>query len=214
MLEVILTDKHIITKSLGGIICFNSDGTQKEIVVKNGLLYRKLKKDYYESRIEDYNKYKGALGTPFTFGNKLYYHYADNANKQGWLVEYDMQQPAQINYNPEKEKQEIQPKGIRRTNIPVKKFGWETTMIALDKYHWTTNINKWQSSKKKNFLFVQNFSGDTVCQLKDFAPIKNYTGGAYRIPENTDTYRLNGHLHFRQNFNDPHRYTAYIQNTA
>ncbi len=201
--KVLLTNDNIIIATLHGIACFYNDGTFKEMVCKNDNMWEQ-KGSFLYLNTDAYKTYRGVQGMPFSIDNKLYYRYVDNSKKQGWLMEYDMTklQEIEMRYNVE-DKQAPKPKGIRRCSADTKlSMGLiPTEMMPLDKYHWTTNKSKWESSKTGFFFTVHSFSGDTVCQLKDYDPIKNYTASAYRGVHNK-MYRLNGHLHFLQNCND------------
>ncbi len=199
-LAVKLTGKYIITQSLGGIVCYNNDGTLKEVVARNGKLYE-IYDNTLISDTEKWQRYTGTMGMPFAICDKLYYQYADNPNKQGWLMEYDMNQPKKIFYN-NGENLQNKPIGTRKAPITVAwKLMTGESILPLDKYHWTTDKSKWNSSKAGYFISVQNFSGDTVCQLKDYDPVRNFTASVYQTTHNK-LYRLNSHLYFRQVNND------------
>ncbi len=200
--DVLLTPNGIVINAAGGTVCFYNDGTFKEIICRNDKLWIKGS-NYWTYDKEAFAKYKGIQGNPFFIDDKIYYKYVDRANKQGYLMEYDMLQPQEIEMRYDVENKQLpKPKGKRRMPVNTHTDLHETGMIPLDKYHFTTNRDKWNSSKSGNFLTAYSYSGDTVCQLKDHDPIKNYTASVYRGSEGNSMYRLNGQLHFRQNFND------------
>ncbi len=200
--KALLTPQGIVISGVGGAACFYNDGVFKEIICINDKLWKKGK-GYWTYDREVYAKYKGMQGNPFFIDNKVYYKYVNRENKQGYLMEYDMLQPRKIGIGYDVENnQHPKPKGKQRMPVSTRTDVRQTDMAPLDKYHFTTNKSKWNSSKSGYFLTAHSFSGDTVCQLKDFDPIKNYTASNYRGAEGNSTYRLNGHLHFRQNFND------------
>ncbi len=60
-LAVKLTDKYIITKSLGGIACYNNNGTLKEVVARNGKLYE-IYDNALISYTEKWQRYTGTAG--------------------------------------------------------------------------------------------------------------------------------------------------------
>ncbi len=205
--KALLTNNGIIISALGGVTCFENNGSLKEIVCKNDQLWQKRGKSLYADN-DVFKNYKGLQGMPFAIDNKLYYRYIDKPNNKSWLIEYDMLKPKsiEIKYGLEHDNK-AKPKGKRRAKFHANKdllgtFITSHGMTPLDKYHWATNLSKWKSSKSGYFLTVQSLSGDTVSQLKDFDPIKNFTSSVYRTVERNNVYRFKGHLHLRQNFND------------
>ncbi len=164
--KVLLTDYGIVLSSFGGVACFDNNGIFKEIICKNeqtsvrtGLVY--VGKG---SKSKDY---RGVRGMPFAIGNNIYYRYVDEPDNQTWIMEYDMLQPKLIQMQQDME-QQTKPKGKRKVQEHTQVDWREKDMIALDKYHWISNKIKWNSSQTGYFLSAHNFSGDTVCQLKDF----------------------------------------------
>ncbi len=202
--EALLTDDGVVISASGGVACFDEMGLFKEVVCANspssarrGLVWVGQGKKSMD--------YRGVYGAPFVIGHKIYYRYLDEPNDQAWIMEYDLLHPPSIAVQQGVEQwRGVTPKGKRKTRLHTKINWLEREMIPLDEYHWVSHKTKWNSSKVGYFLSVHNFSGDTVCRLKDFDPVKNHTGSTYRGVEGGegDLYRLKGQLHVRQNLND------------
>ncbi len=196
-IRVQLSSSGIIAYSYGGITCFNNNGKIKEIVCKNNPVSERTGLDLNWNKSKNY---RGVRGIPFVIENRLYYNYFDEPNNQVWIMEYDMQQPKSIDKIQDIEEQ-YQPKGKRKMQTKKHTYWSKKDMMPLDKYHWVSDKSKWDSSKAGYFISVQNFSGDTVCQLKDYNPVKNFPATACYNAYNK-LYHLNGHLYFRQANND------------
>ncbi len=199
--SILFTKSNIITTTEKGIARFDLNGQFIEMICIDGqkfIVDEQRGTKYVTSKIMDV--YVGSQGAVSAIGDKIFYKYVNNPNEESFLMEYDVSPGKQSLMMPgQSENSEMNGKGEIIAQLPFKMKG---NLTFLDEDHWITNQRKFASSKSGVFMTVHSLSGDTVCTLKDYDPVTNFTSSVYRGVESGDSYKLNGQSYFRQNFND------------
>lgn len=200
--KILFTKSNIICTTWKGIARFDLQGQYIEMICIDG-----QKAIYDEKRGSGYvttelmNKYVGSAGRVSAIGDQIFYRYVNNLKEEAWLMEYNVSPGNQSLLFPSSfEKKNMNGKGTKIAKLPS---GRRTgNIFVLDENHWLTKRRKMASSKSGYFMTVHSLSGDTVCSLKDYDPITNFSSSVYRGVERGDIYKLHGKVHVRQNFND------------
>lgn len=200
--RILFTQSNIIVSSWKGIGRFDKHGEFIEMICTDGKKFEiDEERGISWSNKEITDAYVGSQGPVSAIGDRLFYKYVDNTNKEAYLMEYNASTGTQSFLMPQQNEQEgMNGKGKIVANLAGGKSKGNITF--LDNEHWFTNNRKFQSSKTGIFMTVYSLSGDTVCTMKDHDPVLNFGNSTYRGVESGDNYKLNGKLHIRQNFND------------
>ena len=168
----------------------------KQFTEKNGLIM---------TSPEQQALFEGANGT-FWNGDKLCYQYENRPAKQKYLMTFDDQveggtQSVQLPGSVES-KSPINGKGEIKADLLAPKSGKTGTPYLLGNSTVVMIRRLNPSDPQANFFNVLSTSGDTLCEFKNFDPIKNFTKSVSRGVDDGDSYYFNGMLHIRQAFND------------
>jgi protein associated with RNAse G/E len=199
--SILYTKSNIITTTWRGIGRFDLKGQFIEMICRDGQKFETNQNGMQWSTPEIMDKYVGSQGDVSAVRDKIFYKYVNNPNEEAYLMEYDASSENRTLLMPDQnENNGMNGKGKIVANLPSGRRGGN--IILFDENHWLTKQRKFQSSKSGIFMTIHSLTGDTVCSLKDHDPVTNFSSSVYRGVESGDNYKLNGKLHFRQNFND------------
>lgn len=200
--RILFTQSNIIASTWKGIARFDKQGQFIEMICNDGqkfVIDAKLNALYTSP--EMVKQYVGSQGSVSAIGDRLFYTYVDNPNKEAYFMEYDASLGKQSFLMPQQNEQNrLNGKGEIIANLSGSKSKGAITLLNED--HWFSTTKKFESSKTGVFMTVHSLSGDTVCTMKDYDPVSNFSNSSYRGVEDGDNYLLSGKIHIRQNFND------------
>ncbi|MBN1821524.1 MAG: DUF4933 domain-containing protein [Prolixibacteraceae bacterium] len=209
-IDVLISDKFIYGYSMNGIAQYSLDGYFIKYICKNEAFYTKMDRGIMITS-EQYNMFIGATNPKLKDG-KLYYKYENRPAKSGYLMEYDELAGMETLSLPV---QQENSQNIRGLGNPVMDLLANTRNYASNEMMTSpTEINPLGNglvgfsmrgkpmTRQSNFVTVTSLSGDTVCSMKDYDPINNYSKSVGRGAEDAYNYYLDGFLHLRQVYND------------
>jgi hypothetical protein len=205
--STIISPNHIYTVSVSGsIFQFDRKGHFIQEICKGNLQYTDHKGGGIMVTKEQTDQFEGARDAYWN-GNKLSYQYVNTPGQKTYLVSLDdqvgsefssLQLPGSV-----ESKNLINGKG--KITAELKK---NPSVYSLPTaYLLNNNMFSFAQQLKpvehpSNFINVISSSGDTLCEFKDYDPIRGFSKSVSRGVDQSNSYYLDGILHVRQAFND------------
>lgn len=134
-------------------------------------------------------------------GETIYFKYRDKAQKESFLMKYNVKDHAVSLLLPgsNEYKNQLISKGDKITTLDEKStFEYH----ILDKNSKIGYQKKWNSARNGIMLLLENMKGDTLCVFKEYDRIKNYDASLVRSVEDGSKYFYNNQFTYRSAFND------------
>jgi hypothetical protein len=204
--QYIVAPNHIYTTSgKGGIFQYDREGNLTRTVCAGNLQFTNFKGVVMVTK-EQADLFEGAQGV-YLNENKLCYTYENRPASKAYLITFDdRKEPGISNLQlPGSVEDETQINGNGNILTELKKdpsdYEFPTPFVVGENTIAFAQRRK-PVKKAVNFISVLSTTGDTLCEFKDYDPIRNYTKSLFRGVDDGNSYYFNGILHLRQAFND------------
>lgn len=202
----IVTPDHIyVTSGRGSIFQFDRKGHFTHTVCTGNLQFTNYNGVMMVSK-EQADLFEGAQ-TAYWNGDKLCYQYENRPAQKSYLVTFDdeITQGLSELQLPETVESKNQINGSGKILTELKKAS--AVYATPTPYLLGNNVLAFAQQRKRveqasNFINVISVTGDTLCEIQDNDPIRNFSKSVYRGVDDGNAYYLNRTLYLRQSFND------------